>query len=44
MNDMRALGLACKIEVCEGWDRKRGYEVRTPRPPGLAYPAWDAID
>lgn len=37
-------GLAHKIEVFEGWDRKSGYEVRAPRIPGLAYREWDDID
>jgi GNAT superfamily N-acetyltransferase len=36
-------GLAYKIELFEGWDRKSGFEVRTPRIPGLTYPAWDVI-
>jgi GNAT superfamily N-acetyltransferase len=37
-------GLAYKIEVFEACDRESGYEVRTPRIPGLAYRASDAID
>jgi hypothetical protein len=37
-------GLAHKIEVFEAADRKSGYEIRTPRIPGLRYRAWDAID
>jgi GNAT superfamily N-acetyltransferase len=37
-------GLAYKIELFEAWDRKSGWEVRTPSIPGLAYRAWEAID
>ena len=37
-------GLAHKIEVFEAWDRQCGYEVRTPRIPGLAYRDWDDLD
>jgi GNAT superfamily N-acetyltransferase len=37
-------GLAYKIERFEAWDRKSGWEVRTPRLPGIAYRAWDALD
>jgi hypothetical protein len=29
--------LAYKIELFEAEDRKSGYDVRTPRIPGLAY-------
>lgn len=32
-------GLAHKIELWEAWDRQQGYEIRTPRIPGLAYAA-----
>jgi GNAT superfamily N-acetyltransferase len=36
-------GLACRIEAWEAWEQRSGYEVRTPRIPGLAYRAWDDI-
>ena len=34
-------GLAHKIALWEAWEKQQGHEVRTPRIPGLAYPAWD---
>ncbi len=37
-------GLAGKIEVFEAVDRESGYEIRTPRIPGVPYRALDAID
>ncbi|APR77078.1 Hypothetical protein A7982_02425 [Minicystis rosea] len=37
-------GLAYKIESWEAWERQSGHDVRTPRIPGLAYRAVDAID
>lgn len=36
-------GLAYKIEVFEAVDRERGFEVRTPRIPGLQYRELDEI-
>jgi GNAT superfamily N-acetyltransferase len=37
-------GLAYKIEIFEAVDRQRGFEVRTPRIPGLQYRELDDID
>jgi ribosomal protein S18 acetylase RimI-like enzyme len=37
-------GLAYKIEIFEAVDRQRGYDVRTPRLPGLQYRDLDEID
>jgi hypothetical protein len=37
-------GLAGKIEIFEAYDRKCGFEVRTPRIPGIPYRDYDAID
>lgn len=37
-------GLAYKIEIFEAIDRRYGFEVRTPRIPGLAYRDYDDID
>jgi GNAT superfamily N-acetyltransferase len=37
-------GLAYKIELWEAWEREHGHLVRTPRIPGIAYRAHDAID
>jgi GNAT superfamily N-acetyltransferase len=37
-------GLAYKIEIFEAVDRQRGFEVRTPRIPGIEYRDLDAID
>ncbi len=37
-------GLACKIEIFEAIDRGHGFEIRTPRIPGLAYRDFDDID
>ena len=37
-------GLAYKIEVFEAVDRRYGFEVHTPRIPGLAYRDYDDID
>lgn len=36
-------GLACKIEIFEAVDRERGFDVRTPRIPGLQYRDLDEI-
>jgi hypothetical protein len=36
-------GLACKIEVFEAVSRERGFDVRTPRIPGLQYRDLDQI-
>jgi GNAT superfamily N-acetyltransferase len=36
-------GLACKIEIFEAVDRKRGFDVRTPRVPGIQYRDLDEI-
>ena len=35
-------GLARQIVRFEAWDLRAGWEVRTPRIPGLSYPSWDA--
>ncbi|XXX73185.1 GNAT family N-acetyltransferase [Sorangium sp. So ce134] len=37
-------GLAYKIELFEAVDRSFGFDVRTPRVPGLLYRAYDDID
>ena len=37
-------GLAYKIEIFEAVDRQRGFEVSTPRIPGLRYRDLDEID
>jgi GNAT superfamily N-acetyltransferase len=37
-------GLAYKIEIFEAVDRERGFDVRTPRIPGLQYRDLDEID
>ena len=37
-------GLAYKIEIFEAVDRQRGFDVRTPRIPGLQYRELDDID
>jgi GNAT superfamily N-acetyltransferase len=37
-------GLAYKIEIFEACDREEGFDVRTPRIPGIAYRNYDAID
>ena len=37
-------GLAYKIEIFEAIDRRYGFEVRTPRLPGLEYRDYDDID
>ena len=37
-------GLAYKIELFEAIDRRYGFEIRTPRIPGLAYRDYDDID
>jgi GNAT superfamily N-acetyltransferase len=37
-------GLALKIEIFEAIDRRHGFEVRTPRLPGLTYRDFDDID
>jgi GNAT superfamily N-acetyltransferase len=37
-------GLANKIEGWEAWELQSGYQVRTPRIPGLRYPPWDELD
>jgi GNAT superfamily N-acetyltransferase len=36
--------LAYKIVVWEAWDRKHGFQVETPRIPGLRYLTWDELD
>lgn len=36
-------GLACKIEIFEAVSRERGFDVRTPRIPGLQYRDLDEI-
>jgi len=36
-------GLACKIEIFEAVDRKRGFDVQTPRIPGLQYRNLDEL-
>jgi GNAT superfamily N-acetyltransferase len=36
--------LAYKITLWEAWARKRGWNVTTPRLPGLAYPTWDELE
>ena len=36
-------GLAGKIEIFEAYDRRCGFEVRTPRIPGLVYREYDEI-
>jgi GNAT superfamily N-acetyltransferase len=36
-------GLAGKIEIFEAYDRRCGFEVRTPRIPGIPYRDYDAI-
>jgi hypothetical protein len=33
-----------KIEIFEAIDRRHGFEVRTPRLPGLTYRDFDDID
>lgn len=37
-------GLAYKIEIFEAVDRRDGFQVSTPRIPGLSYRAYDDID
>jgi len=37
-------GLAYKIEIFEAVSRKRGFEVRTPRIPGIQYRTRDEIE
>ncbi|MBW8878010.1 MAG: GNAT family N-acetyltransferase [Acidobacteria bacterium] len=37
-------GLACKIEIFEAVFRERGFEIRTPRIPGLQYRDLDEIE
>jgi len=36
--------LAYKITIWEAWARKRGWNVTTPRLPGLEYPTWDELE
>lgn len=36
--------LAYKITIWEAWARKRGWNVATPRLPGLEYPTWDELE
>jgi GNAT superfamily N-acetyltransferase len=36
--------LAYKISIWEAWDRKHGWQVPTPRIPGLSYPTWDEFE
>lgn len=37
-------GLARKIEIFEARDRRHGFDLRTPRIPGIAYRSLEAID
>lgn len=36
--------LAYKITIWEAWARKHGWNVETPRIPGLEYPTWDEFE
>jgi len=36
--------LAYKIAIWEAWDRAHGWQVETPRVPGLAYPTWEELE
>jgi GNAT superfamily N-acetyltransferase len=36
--------LAYKISIWEAWDRKHGWQLATPRIPGLSYPTWDELE
>lgn len=36
--------LASKIVVWEAWDRAHGWQVQTPRIPGLTYSSWEELE